>query len=74
MADIVPAVLQELYRGCIGAASALQACDINKGPYTDLPEEAPNTTCFRTEAEAREQGCTDEEKAFLFREDGKMGR
>ncbi len=65
------AFLDQLDRGCIGLCAGGQACDPNKGPYSDWPERAPNTTCYRTEAKARTQKCPEGTTTFYF---AKMGR
>lgn len=53
-----------LNRGCIGMTSAYQ------GMNAILPEHAPGTSCYRTEAEARSRPCKPTQKKFIF---AKMG-
>ena len=54
-----------LDRGCVGMASAYQ------GMNYIFPEEAPNTQCFATEAQARARPCKPSENNFIFAKQGK---
>ena len=62
-------LLKELDRGCIGLAAARQACDPRSGPYQTFPENAPNTTCYREEANADAHDCGEHSK-FIFAKQG----
>jgi RHS repeat-associated protein len=65
-------VLDNLHRGCIGMCSVCQSCPLpggGRGPISTFPEDAPNTSCFKTEAEARAVDCGDKAK-FVFAKQG----
>ncbi len=60
-----PEQIVDLYRGCIGFTSANQHCTPK---YDDhgYPEDYPNTTCFKTEVEARAINCKQGEIPLYF--------
>jgi RHS repeat-associated protein len=62
-----PLISQQLDRGCVGLCSVYQSCG---GQYFTWPENAPNTTCFLTEAQAKAFKCPNNENPFLFAKQG----
>jgi len=56
--------LTRVDRGCIGMTSAYQG--MNMG----LPENAPGTQCFATEAQARAHHCPPQQHKFIFSKQG----
>ncbi|MFO0916069.1 MAG: RHS repeat-associated core domain-containing protein [Pirellulales bacterium] len=62
--------MKQIYRGCIGLCAQCQACIRAEGPYSNHPEDAPNTLCYLELDQAKLRKCKPGESAFVFAKQG----